>query len=67
MSRAVTPDTDELAGFAKVVAKHGGVVAAHLRHALGVNEATEEFMEGRQALRREAAGQPLEGQLPGGV
>lgn len=37
--------TDELAGFAKVVAGHRGVVAAHLRHALGVAEATEEFME----------------------
>ena len=37
--------TEELAGFARVVARHGGVVAAHLRHALGVKEATEEFME----------------------
>ena len=38
-------ETGELADFAKVVAKHNGVVAAHLRHALGVNEATQEFME----------------------
>lgn len=42
--------TEELATFAKVVAKHHGVVAAHLRHALGVKEATEEFIEvGRQS------------------
>ena len=38
-------DTDELAAFARVVTGYGGVVAAHLRHVLGVKEATEEFME----------------------
>ncbi len=37
--------TEELAAFAKVVAKHNGVAAAHLRHVLGVKEATEEFLE----------------------
>ncbi len=38
-------ETEELATFAKVVAKHNGVAAAHLRHVLGVKEATEEFIE----------------------
>lgn len=37
--------TDELVTFAKPVAKAGGVAAAHLRHCLGVKEATEEFLE----------------------
>ncbi len=37
--------TEELAVFARPVAKAGGVAAAHLRHCLGVKEATEEFLE----------------------
>ncbi|HSK69084.1 MAG TPA: amidohydrolase family protein, partial [Candidatus Limnocylindria bacterium] len=37
--------TDELAAFAEPVRRAGGVAAAHLRHALGVKEATEEFLE----------------------
>ena len=37
--------TEELAVFAKPVSKAGGVAAAHLRHRLGVKEATEEFLE----------------------
>ncbi|MDD3571385.1 MAG: amidohydrolase family protein [Eubacteriales bacterium] len=42
--------TEELVYFAKLVARAGGVAAAHLRHCLGVKEATEEFLEvGRQS------------------
>ncbi len=37
--------TEELAQFAAPVQKAGGVAAAHLRHRLGVLEATEEFLE----------------------
>lgn len=38
-------DTAELARFAEPVACADGVVAAHLRHNLGVKEATDEFLE----------------------
>jgi N-acyl-D-aspartate/D-glutamate deacylase len=37
--------TEELAQFAEPVQKAGGVAACHLRHRLGVLEATEEFLE----------------------
>lgn len=35
---------DELVEVAKVVAEYDGVAAAHLRHAIGIKEATEEFV-----------------------
>lgn len=37
--------TDELADMAKIVEEYDGVAAAHLRHELGIKEATEEFVE----------------------
>ncbi|MFA5853119.1 MAG: amidohydrolase family protein [Spirochaetales bacterium] len=35
---------DELVSVTKIVAEYDGVAAAHLRHALGIKEATEEFV-----------------------
>lgn len=36
---------DELVEVTKLVAEYGGVAAAHLRHRIGIKEATEEFIE----------------------
>ncbi len=38
-------NTDELVTVAKIVGDYDGIAAAHLRHALGIKEATEEFVE----------------------
>ena len=35
---------DELVSVAKIVGEYDGVAAAHLRHAIGIREATEEFV-----------------------
>ncbi len=36
---------DELVSVAKIVGEYDGVAAAHLRHAIGIREATEEFVK----------------------
>ncbi|HHY27170.1 MAG TPA: amidohydrolase family protein [Desulfitobacterium dehalogenans] len=38
-------DLDELVTVAKLIQEYDGVSAAHLRHAIGIKEATEEFIE----------------------
>jgi len=38
-------DLDELVSVAKIVRDYDGVAAAHLRHYIGIKEATEEFIE----------------------
>jgi len=38
-------DTDELVEVASIIKDYDGVAAAHLRHDLGIKEATEEFVE----------------------
>lgn len=38
-------DTDELVDVSKIVKDYDGVAAAHLRHVLGIKEATDEFIE----------------------
>ncbi|MBE3593386.1 MAG: amidohydrolase family protein [Thermoanaerobacter sp.] len=38
-------DIEELTWVAKIIAEYDGVAAAHLRHYIGVKEATEEFVE----------------------
>ncbi|KYO66943.1 N-acyl-D-amino-acid deacylase family protein [Thermovenabulum gondwanense] len=38
-------DLDELVTVAKIIAEYDGVAAAHLRHSIGIKEATEEFVE----------------------
>lgn len=38
-------DTDELVTVANLICEYDGVSAAHLRHAIGIKEATEEFVE----------------------
>ncbi|WP_040213440.1 N-acyl-D-amino-acid deacylase family protein [Clostridium polynesiense] len=38
-------DMDELVKVTKIVNDYEGVAAAHLRHAIGIKEATEEFLE----------------------
>ncbi|MGM0396495.1 MAG: N-acyl-D-amino-acid deacylase family protein [Bacillota bacterium] len=38
-------DIDELVDVTKIVKDYDGVAAAHLRHSLGIKEATEEFVE----------------------
>jgi N-acyl-D-amino-acid deacylase len=38
-------DMEELVNVTKLVGEYDGVAAAHLRHAIGVKEATEEFVE----------------------
>src|SRR5665648_9049 len=38
-------DMDELVSVTKIVGEYDGVAAAHLRHAIGIKKATEEFIE----------------------
>lgn len=38
-------DIDELIDVAKIIEEYDGVAAAHLRHVIGIKEATEEFIE----------------------
>lgn len=38
-------DMDELVTVAKLVEEYDGIAAAHLRHSIGVKEATDEFIE----------------------
>ncbi|MBC8586987.1 N-acyl-D-amino-acid deacylase family protein [Paratissierella segnis] len=38
-------DIDELTDVAKIIEEYDGVAAAHLRHMIGIKEATEEFIE----------------------
>lgn len=38
-------DTDELVQVSSIIKDYDGVAAAHLRHELGIKEATEEFVE----------------------
>lgn len=38
-------DMDELVTVARIVGEYDGVAAAHLRHSIGIKEATEEFVE----------------------
>jgi N-acyl-D-aspartate/D-glutamate deacylase len=44
---------DELVRVAKIVGEYGGIATAHMRHYIGVKEATEEFVEvGRRSGTR---------------
>lgn len=46
-------ETDELAWVARIIADYDGIAAAHLRHYIGIKEATEEFVEvGRRSGAR---------------
>lgn len=38
-------DTDELVEVAKIIESYDGTAAAHLRHTIGIKEATDEFIE----------------------